>query len=243
MDEQILTKKERRELKRQEKRENQESGAKSRLFKRFILWTLVLAGAAGLIFGMVKLGGTKPDQSAILVNAVSSSDWTKGNKEAKVVLVEYSDFQCPACAYYYPLLKKLSQDFGDKVSFSYRHFPLRQHMNARSAAYAAEAAGRQNKFWEMHDLIFENQTKWENRGDAEKIFTEFAVSLGLNENQFKNDLSSKDIKNKVENDFQSGVQSKVNSTPTIFLNGKKIEVPPNYDELSNIINEAVKNNP
>lgn len=243
MEEEQLTKKERRELKRQEKLDYQESGAKIRLFKRLLLWALVLAGAAGLIFGMVKLGGSKPDQSAILVNAVSSSDWTKGNKEAKVVLVEYSDFQCPACAYYYPLLKKLSQDFGNKVSFSYRHFPLRQHMNARSAAYAAEAAGRQNKFWEMHDLIFENQTKWENRGDAEKIFTELAASLELNIDQFKKDIGSAEIKNKVENDFQSGVQSKVNSTPTIFLNGKKIEVPPNYDELRNIINEAVKNNP
>ncbi|KKS01476.1 MAG: Na+/H+ antiporter, NhaA family protein, nonfunctional [Candidatus Yanofskybacteria bacterium GW2011_GWA2_41_22] len=243
MEEQQITKKERWELKRQEKLERQENGAKSRLIKRFLLWALVLAGTAGLIFGMVKLGGSEPDQSAILINAVSPSDWTKGNKEAKVVLVEYSDFQCPACAYYYPLLKKLSQDFGDKVSFTYRHFPLRQHINARLAAYAAEAAGKQNKFWEMHDLIFENQTKWENRGDAEKVFKEFANSLDLNADLFKNDLDSKEIKDKVENDLQSGVKSQVNSTPTIFLNGKKIEVPPNYDELQNIINEAVKNNP
>src|SRR3989344_9162374 len=118
MEERQITKRERRELKRQEKLEQQENGAKSRLIKRFLLWALVLAGTAGLIFGMVKLGGSEPEQSAILINAVSPSDWTKGNKEAKVVLVEYSDFQCPACAYYQPLLKKLSQDFGDKVSFT-----------------------------------------------------------------------------------------------------------------------------
>lgn len=243
MDEQILTKKERRELKRQEKLENQENGARTRLFKRLLLWTLVLIGTTGLVYGMVKLGGSKPDQSAILANAVLPSDWTKGNKEAKVVLVEYSDFQCPACAYYYPLLKKLSQDFGDKINFAYRHFPLRQHANAKLAAYAAESAGKQNKFWEMHDLIFENQAKWANRGDAEKIFAESAALLGLNIDQFKKDMSSKEIKDKVETDLQSGIRSNVNSTPTIFLNGKKLDLPSNYDELKIIIDEAVKNNP
>ena len=242
MEERQITKRERRELKRQEKLEQQENGAKSRLIKRFLLWALVLAGTAGLIFGMVKLGGSEPDQSAILINAVSPSDWTKGNKEAKVVLVEYSDFQCPACAYYQPLFKKLSEEFGDKITFAYRHFPLRQHQNARLAAYAAEAAGRQNKFWEMHDLIFENQNRWENRGDAENIFTGYARTLGLDIDEFKNGLSSKEIKDKVENDYQSGIRSNVNATPTVFLNGEKIKVPPNYDELQNIINEALKNN-
>ena len=242
MEERQITKRERRELKRQEKLEQQENGAKSRLIKRFLLWALVLAGTAGLIFGMVKLGGSEPEQSAILINAVSPSDWTKGNKEAKVVLVEYSDFQCPACAYYQPLFKKLSEEFGDKITFAYRHFPLRQHQNARLAAYAAEAAGRQNKFWEMHDLIFENQNKWENRGDAENIFTGYARTLGLDIDEFKNGLSSKEIKDKVENDYQSGIRSNVNATPTVFLNGEKIKVPPNYDELQNIINEALKNN-
>jgi len=242
MEERQITKRERRELKRQEKLEQQENGAKSRLIKRFLLWALVLAGTAGLIFGMVKLGGSEPEQSAILINAVSPSDWTKGNKEAKVVLVEYSDFQCPACAYYQPLFKKLSEEFGDKITFAYRHFPLRQHQNARLAAYAAEAAGRQNKFWEMHDLIFENQNRWENRGDAENIFTGYARTLGLDIDEFKNGLSSKEIKDKVENDYQSGIRSNVNATPTVFLNGEKIKVPPNYDELQNIINEALKNN-
>ena len=242
MEERQITKRERRELKRQEKLEQQENGAKSRLIKRFLLWALVLAGTAGLIFGMVKLGGSEPEQSAILINAVSPSDWTKGNKEAKVVLVEYSDFQCPACADYQPLFKKLSEEFGDKITFAYRHFPLRQHQNARLAAYAAEAAGRQNKFWEMHDLIFENQNRWENRGDAENIFTGYARTLGLDIDEFKNGLSSKEIKDKVENDYQSGIRSNVNATPTVFLNGEKIKVPPNYDELQNIINEALKNN-
>ena len=242
MEERQITKRERRELKRQEKLEQQENGAKSRLIKRFLLWALVLAGTAGLIFGMVKLGGSEPEQSAILINAVSPSDWTKGNKEAKVILVEYSDFQCPACAYYQPLFKKLSEEFGDKITFAYRHFPLRQHQNARLAAYAAEAAGRQNKFWEMHDLIFENQNRWENRGDAENIFTGYARTLGLDIDEFKNGLSSKEIKDKVENDYQSGIRSNVNATPTVFLNGEKIKVPPNYDELQNIINEALKNN-
>lgn len=244
MDEQIRTKKEWRELKRQEKQGQQEAGKRGRLFKRFFLWFLVLAGTTGIVFGMVKLGGRQPSSgTAILIDAIAPSDWTKGNKESRVVLVEYSDFQCPACAYYYPLLKRLTDELGSQISLTYRHFPLRQHLNAKTAAYAAEAAGKQNKFWEMHDLIFENQTRWENRGDAAKIFTEYAQSLGLNAEQFKNDIDSREIKDKVEKDFQSGVRANVNATPTIFLNGKKMKIPADYDELRNIINEAVKNNP
>lgn len=243
MENQQFTRKELKELKRQRKLEKQENGAKTRLFKRLLLWTLVLIGTTGLVYGMVKLGSSKTDPTAILINSVSPSDWTTGNKEAKVVLVEYSDFQCPACAYYYPTLKQLTKDFGDKISFTYRHFPLSQHLNSKNAAYASEAAGKQNKFWEMHDLIFENQTKWENRADAETVFVELATSLGLNIDQFKKDINSKEVKDKVENDLQSGVKSNVNATPTVFLNGKKMDLPSNYDELKNIINEAIKNNP
>lgn len=243
MENQQFTRKELKELRRQEKLEKQENGAKTRLFKRLLLWTLVLIGTTGLVYGMVKLGSSKTDQTAILINAVSPSDWTTGNKEAKVVLVEYSDFQCPACAYYYPALKQLTQDFKDKISFTYRNFPLSQHLNSRAASYAAEAAGKQNKFWEMHDMLFENQTAWENRGDAETVFVGYAQKLGLNIDQFKKDIVSKEVKDKVENDLQGGIKSNVNATPTVFLNGKKMDLPSNYDELKNIINEAVKNNP
>ncbi|OGC46761.1 MAG: hypothetical protein A3A94_01955 [Candidatus Portnoybacteria bacterium RIFCSPLOWO2_01_FULL_43_11] len=174
------------------------------------------------------------NQSAAIIDAISSSDWIKGNKEAKTILVEYSDFQCPACAVYYPLVKKLIEDKGNSFQFTYRHFPLPQHKNAEQAAYAAEAAGKQGKFWEMHDLIFERQDDWAEAENAKDIFKEYAQSLELNIEQFNQDRDSQAVKDKVQKDYTSGLTNKVNATPTFFLNGEKIQ-PRSYDEFVNFI--------
>ncbi|OGE44123.1 hypothetical protein A3B45_04205 [Candidatus Daviesbacteria bacterium RIFCSPLOWO2_01_FULL_39_12] len=174
---------------------------------------------------------------------ILADDWLKGNKEAKVSLVEYSDFQCPACGAYYPLLKQLNQEFGDKILFVYRHFPLPNHKNAEPAAQAAEAAGRQGKFWEMHDLLFENQTDWSNQSAAKETFIEYAQSLNLDIEKFKSDLDSPQVKDKVKRDYQSGLQFKVNATPTFFLNNQKLPNPRSFEEFKSIIqNEIEKTN-
>ncbi|MEK7568190.1 MAG: thioredoxin domain-containing protein [Patescibacteria group bacterium] len=172
-----------------------------------------------------------------LIDAVSQLDYSKGNREAAVILVEYSDFQCPACAAYYPLVKQLSEEFGDKAVFVYRHFPLSQHQNAEFAAIAAEAAGRQGKFWEMHDLIFNNQNEWAKsaKWSVEDIFIKYAEKLNLDLEKFKADLDLKEIKQKVSKDLESGVNAKVNGTPTFFLNGKKLSTPRSYEEFKEII--------
>jgi protein-disulfide isomerase len=204
------------------------------------LAALVIAGG---IFGMVKLGAKNPaDQTGSLIDLTSSSDWSKGNKEAKIVLVEYSDFQCPACGAYYPLLKQLNQELSGEVQFVYRHFPLRQiHANAELAARAAEAAGRQGKFWEYHDLLFENQREWSEESRARDIFVRYAQSLDLDTGRFTNDMDSQEIKEKVDKDYASGVRSAVDATPTFFLNGKRIQNPRSYEEFRSVIEEAVKN--
>lgn len=197
-------------------------------------------------FGIIKLAGSndssdKTDvQSDSSVNIISSSDWIEGSREAKVTLIEYSDFQCPACGAYYPIVKKLSQELGDKTQFVYRHFPLRQlHANAELAARAAEAAGKQNKFWEMHDMLFENQNKWSGKKNVKDIFVEYAGSLDLDIEKFSNDLNSKEVTEKVENNYQNGVSARVNATPTFFLNGTKLQNPTSYDEFKNILEEAI----
>lgn len=243
-DSQKLTKKQRRELKKQQQSEFQRHTAKTQLIKRITLWSLVVVGIAGIVFGIIKSGGnsSSDNQTASLVDAISQSDWIKGNKDSKVVLVEYSDFQCPACGYYYPLVKQLGEELGDKIVIAYRHFPLPQHQNGKVAAYASEAAGKQGKFWEMHNMIFDNQSKWSEDKNGKDIFTGYAEALNLNLDQFKNDLDSKEVKEKVDNDYESGVRSQVNSTPTFFLNGKKIQNPKSYDEFKNIVNQAVANN-
>ena len=205
-------------------------------------WGISALVLGGMVFGMVKIASrNSPNnkQPLSLASAVIESDWIKGNKESKVIITEYSDFQCPACASYYGLVKQLHKDFGDRIAFVYRHFPLRQiHANAEIAALSAEAAGKQGKFWEMHDMIFENQKKWEGDKNAKEIFIGYAEELGLNAEQFKQDLDSKEVKEKVEADYQSGVKAGVNHTPTFFVNGGEIQNPRSYEEFKNIINEA-----
>lgn len=228
-------------MRKQEKIDGQKQRKRRKLLKRIALWVAVIAGINAFVFGMIKLvDNYSPGQ---LVNgSISDSDWVKGNRNAEVILVEYSDFQCSACANYVPIIEQLVQEFGEELGFIYRHFPLKQnHRNAELAAWAAEAAGKQGKFWEMYSLIFENQNEW-SLGNAEKIFTGYAESLELNIEKFKKDINSKEIKEKVENDYQGGLRSGINSTPTFFLNGTKIRNPRNYGEFQNIISRVLAEN-
>ena len=214
--------------------------------KRILFWFGIIVLVGGAVFGMIKLAGrASMSQTALLANAISASDWIQGNKDSRVFLVEYSDFQCPACKIFYSFLKDIEGKYGDRLQLVYRHFPLSQHANAMLAAQAAEAAGKQGKFWEMHDKIFEGQNTWASQGksDAEKTFTSYAQSSGLNTDQFKKDLSSNEIKVKIENDYKGGIKSGVNATPTFFLNGKKLPPPTSYGDFENTIIQAINANP
>ena len=158
------------------------------------------------------------------------------------VLIEYADFQCPACAAYYPLLKQLEKEYGGKYVFVYRYFPLSQHQWGRQTAYAAEAADKQEKFSAMHDLLYENQKDWADSTNAGDIFLGYAQKIGLNLEQYKTDIDSASVKDKVESDYQSGVRSGVNSTPTFFLNGKKIQ-PQSYEEFKQDMEQELHKTP
>jgi protein-disulfide isomerase len=165
-------------------------------------------------------------------------EWHKGNPEAKVQLIEYSDFQCPSCAFYEPIVQQLITDLEDQIYFTYRHFPLRSiHFNADLAARAAEAAGVQKKFWEMHDLLFENQSEWANN-DARKHFEGYALELNLDLDQFNKDIDSNEIKDKVKNQEKSALSMGALGTPTFFVNGDMISPnPQTLDEFKLIINQ------
>jgi protein-disulfide isomerase len=211
-------------------------------YSHLFIWLVVLFFVGGSIFGIINftLRQQQNLESAIKVDAVSHDDWVKGNRDAKIVLIEYSDFQCPACGFYFPILKKLSEEFGENIAIVYRHFPLFSiHPNAKFAAYAAEAAGKQGKFWEMHDLIFSNQSEWSDKKNVDEIFVRYAQILNLNIDQFKKDFSSKEIKQKIENSYKNALKLGLDSTPTFFLNGKKIPNPRNYEDFKNIIIENI----
>lgn len=215
---------------------------RDRLYKRAILWLVVLLVIIGSIWGIIKIAKAPRVNTAVVIQTVSPQDWVMGSTTAKVILTEYSDFQCPACGAYYPLLKQLTGEYKDKIAFVYRHFPLSRHANAKPAAYAAEAAGRQGKFWEMHDMLFENQDKWSDDKNASGIFESYADKLGLNMDQFKKDRDSQATKDRVESDYNS-VATVIDHTPTFFINGKMISNPTSYDEFKKDLDEAITQNP
>lgn len=151
---------------------------------------------------------------------ISSNDHVQGNPEtARIVLVEYGDYQCPHCKHAFPLVKRFVEEYGDDVAFVFRNFPLTDsHEFAMAAATIAEASGNQSKFWEMHDLIYENQDQLSN-----EMLKECVKSLQLDFNKIENDINTGNIQDKIENDFEGGVRSGVNGTPSFFVNDQKWE--------------------
>lgn len=167
---------------------------------------------------------------------VSDKDHFEGNVDAKVTMVEYGDFQCPDCGNAYPVIKELQKIEGDRLRFVYRNFPLSNiHEHAARAAYAAESAGKQGKFWGMHDLLFENQESLEDQD----LIT-YANNLNLDIRQFEEDMASEEVMNKVKEDFMSGVKSGVNGTPTLFINGVRFDKSCEVEILKSAIDLAIK---
>jgi protein-disulfide isomerase len=155
----------------------------------------------------------------LLISPVSKDDHVQGNLTAQIELVEYGDYQCPHCGQAYNIVKYIQSELGDSLKFVFRNFPLKKvHPLAMIAAIASEAAGQQGRFWEMYDLLFENQVKLSNNS-----ILLFAEQLGLDVGDFKTDLTSPEPERKVLSDFESGLRSGVNATPTFFINGEKYE--------------------
>ena len=199
------------------------------------LWGGVIGAIVIAIFVMLYFVGNKTNEGATggTPKIVTAEDWVLGDiTTAKSVLIEYSDFQCPSCGLYYPIVKQAKEELGDKLAFVYRYFPLSMiHKNAMSSSIAAEAAGKQGKFWEMHDMLFEKQKDWSEKSNAKDIFVEYAKSLGLDLNKFKIDQDSVEIKNKVQASYQEGSDIGIAGTPTFFLDGKKMQVPSSFEEF------------
>lgn len=148
---------------------------------------------------------------------VSIKDHIQGNDNAVIELVKYGDYQCPHCARAYPIVKRMQEQLGDKLRFVFRNFPLAKiHPEATIAAIATEAADLQGKYWEMHDIIFENQDQL-----SYAFLLDCADQLGLDRRQFEEGMANPGFTEKVEADFESGIRSGVNATPTFFINGEK----------------------
>jgi len=238
----------RREIRRQKRSEERTgSGGGKKIRRRAIIWTLAAIVIAGIAFLAIKAGTggnpVPPSGSGVLTKDVGPSDQIAGDPSAKVTLVEYSDFQCPACAFYAPVVTQVLDKFKDKMRLVYREFPLPQHQNAELAAQAAEAAGKQGKFWEMHDLLFSKQNEWGESASARSIFAGYAGTLGIALDRFNSDMDSSAVTQKVADDVASGLASGVNATPTFFLNGKQIDSPENLNVFEDLISRSIAQNP
>ncbi len=215
--------------------------------KRYIaLWSIVgILVFAGIIILMFKAGKTNTgDPSARYgqpkaINA--SEDWVRGDINAKVTLIEYADFQCPACAIYYPVVKDLETKFGSQLAVVYRYFPLLQHKNGEISAMVAEAAGRQGKFWEMHDKLFEAQKEWSDlsSSSAQDQFLKYAQGLALDGARFTQDEKDPALATKVQNSKNEGNDAGINATPTFFFNGEKIVSPTSYAAFSKLVSDKI----
>jgi protein-disulfide isomerase len=169
-----------------------------------------------------------------LIPPVSARDHFQGPPTAPVTLVEYGDYECPHCGAAYPVVKKLQKKLGRRLRFVYRNFPLTTiHAHAEHAAEAAESAGEQSKFWEMHDHLFEHQDALEDRH-----LLEYARALALDTKRFEKDFGGHAFLPRVREDFTSGVRSGVNGTPTFFINGARHDGTPSYDALLSALQQA-----
>jgi protein-disulfide isomerase len=177
---------------------------------------------------------TSNDGQARLSIPVSDSDHVDGAADAAITLVQYGDFECPYCGQAYPIVKEIQSRLGSRLRFVFRNFPLVQsHPHAERAAEAAEAAAAQGKFWEMHDLLYQNQRALK---DADLV--RYAQELGLDADRLRSDLLQEKYRERVRQDFMSGVRSGVNGTPTFFINGVRHDGAYDSGTLSDAIESA-----
>ena len=171
---------------------------------------------------------------------ISDEDWWRGPATAPVTLVEYADYECPHCQAIYPVLERVFNSYRDHMRFVVRHFPVvSSHPRAMDAALAAEAAGRQGRFWEMHARLFEHPGKLE----AEDLVAHARV-IRLDMGRFEDDINDLALRQKIEEEKRLGLRSGVNGTPTLFINGRRYDGPRTFDALAEVVErEAHKAKP
>jgi protein-disulfide isomerase len=203
---------------------------------RVIFWICFVVVLVLIIWGLIVAMNKPASDSKLGAPAdVTAADHVRGPSDARVTLIEYGDFQCPACEAYFPVVEQLYNESSSTMKMVFRHFPLPQHPNAVPAAIASEAAAVQGKFWEMFSLLYGNHADWTEMPDPTSVFVGYATKIGLNIEQFKMDLASSTLKAKITASSDEGVKIGINQTPTFFVNGKVIQNPQSYAAFKSII--------
>ncbi len=217
----------------------------------WIIFSVVTIGI--LAFLVIFSSKSGLDVSKVDANATQSANAQDGNIAdhvfgklgGKVTLIEYGDYQCPACGTVHSTIRPIVELYKDKLQFVFRNFPLTSiHPNGKAAAAVVEAAGLQGKFWEMHNKIYESQEAWSNLSGTERtnFFDGYAKDLDLNVKKFDTDIASKDVNDKIAYDAAIGFKIGVDATPTFYLNGKKLDIAMSSSEakMKAVINAELK---
>jgi protein-disulfide isomerase len=208
-----------------------------KILKPLVIIIVLVAVAAGAAVYLSR-SADHPAETAGTPSRVDikSGGHSRGPANAQLTLVEFGDYQCPSCGAFHPLVKEILNRYPDKVRLEFHHFPLIDlHPNAMMAAMAAEAAGEQGRYWEMHDALFENQGVWAPSRNAEAAFLTLANRIGLNLNQFMQNLRNPAIQGRILQDVTLGNNVQIRETPTFFINGQRVYVQPTIDDFVKVI--------
>jgi len=165
---------------------------------------------------------TIPEGKVLSGKGDAESVHIRGNPQAPVTLEEFGDFQCPPCGNIAVFIDELVNEYGPRLRIVFRNFPLPNHKHAREAAFAAEAAGLQGRFWEMHDVLYREQAVWSKADNVAELFDSYARMIGLNLNQFKKEMDAEKTKARVDSDHERGDSLGAQSTPTVFINNRQV---------------------
>lgn len=212
--------------------------------------TILIVGAALAVIVFVVFAMTRPDTSKQAQGPATTEDLaqlkvgaSQGNPASKVVVTEFGDYQCSACASWYPYLHDtFLPAYSDKILFVFKNYPLPMHKNAQTSAQAAEAAGLQNKFWQMHDKLYLAQKEWENDEDPTSRFEGYARDLGLDIDKYKNDFNSNVVKDLIKKDVALGDKLGLPGTPSFLVNGTIIN-PQSFKDLQSAVDQALAQTP
>lgn len=205
----------------------------------------VIAGVVIVLVGVFLLTGNKSDNSGAKGSTAAATNHVMGTGSTGVKLVEYGDYQCPYCQAYYSTVKQVVEEYKDKIYFQFVNFPLPNlHQNAFAAARAAEAADKQGKFWEMHDLLYQNSdpsgaSGWVASNAPTTYFNQYATQLGLNMDKFKKDYASSDVNAAINADMSKGNKLGVEGTPSFFIDGKKVTINNTTDDFKKALDAAI----
>ena len=207
------------------------------------LWlggAFILLLALFIAWGVVSTRTPEPIAVSADPLGVQEDDWVAGNASAAATLIEYLDFECPSCGAYHPILKEFEKEFGDDLRVVTRYYPLPLHKNSMEAALAAEAAGRQGKFWEMQDILFRSQSEWAAKQSADAdLFLPYAEKIGLDMDRFNSDRKDDAVRARVLRNKAEGDALKITGTPSFFLNGEKLQNPRTVEDFKTLIRAEI----